>query len=78
MCMFSTLVNTFPQDFWCFVGSLLGGIGVRKNLDKVLLSRRGRIEHLLEESSESLLIRTVKLMLSSDTLLSSAGCTIGT
>ena len=75
MCMFSTLVNTFPQDFWCFVGSLLGGIGVRKNLDKVLLSRRGRIEHLLEESSESL---PVKLMLSSDTLLSSAGCTIGT
>ena len=30
MCMFSTLVNTFPEDFWCFVGSLLGGIGVVK------------------------------------------------
>ena len=72
-CMFSMLVNTFPHDFWFFVGNLEGAIGVFKNLDKGLLSRRGRREHLLEQSSVSSLIPTCKLVVATHI---SAGCKI--
>ena len=54
ICMFSRLVKTFPHDFPFFVGSLLGGIGVRKNLDRLLIGCFGAgMEHESISTSDS-------------------------
>jgi len=54
ICIFSRLVRTLPHDFPLFVGCLLGGTGVRRNLDKALTGCTGASNKQESPNSTSL------------------------